>query len=329
MIIKESNLNINRYLYQFDEQIPSYIGEKGPLTTSDLDKLETLMDSSIINQWYSELSWYNGDDINDYFDELTKDTVFNEIYQQYYKSMGRRRDGSQLDIISFFKYLDNYAYIYVFNDSYLIGQMQNGLFHISHFAPKSLRGGMDILNDIASYNNIVFAVTDDLGPMLQKIGLYGDSKAVVPMFFRNMLVLKHIYTTDKRLINSLLSTLQNTKDIEDLQNNLSDSMNDIDLNEKPQKNDNSDMYSSSRIPMNYKIPHKKGFEYDDSDRDIDKFYHHYAIMVYDDYQECYKIIGYCDSIKDIPSKTKKIKTGQYSDSPLYLFDYYKNKMTDL
>lgn len=90
--------------------------------------------------------------------------------------------------------------IYAFNvgDSYLFGYYNLGV-----FIANSYSGGQTsiirLLREICQYNNVVFAITLDMAPTLQKLGLYtnGDVHKVV---FGKKLVDKMTFTTNKDLL---------------------------------------------------------------------------------------------------------------------------------
>lgn len=175
------NSILRRY---FQRQIPREIGCNGAID----DELFSLGDEL-------ESDFYD--------DEYTRnDLMFlSQIYRQYRDAMGRRRPDSVLEDYRFYYYITQRAMCFNYGNSYLFGQFSNGYFKVSHFAPASMREGYEMLKEISKYDNVIFTVTSDLAPMLKKIGFYGNDNAKIMMFFRNELVNKQIYTTDRELLD--------------------------------------------------------------------------------------------------------------------------------
>ena len=117
--------------------------------------------------------------------------------------MDRRRPGSALDVDSFWYYTRREdVYVYQTGLSYVIGQFVGGIFKPSHFAPASIREGVRLFEELLSYDNVVLAVTSDLGSMLSRLGYVGHLQ--VPMYFREQLVIKEVYATSEELFELLL-----------------------------------------------------------------------------------------------------------------------------
>lgn len=204
------SFNLNSYLRRlFVSQISDEIGFRG----------------SIDNELHQMLDYVDYDDDYDIpLEERFNEKDFNflsQVYSQYDNAMKRRREDSSLSFERFLSYILFHAYFFQYKDSFIFGQFTNGYFKVSHFAPKNIREGYEMLKEISEYDNIIFAVTEDLADMLQKIGLYGNSNATIPMFFRDELVMKHIYTTDKDLLNYFLDKIisDNFEKIDELLDN--------------------------------------------------------------------------------------------------------------
>lgn len=89
-------------------------------------------------------------------------------------------------------------YAYKYNNSYLFGYYNLGVFIANSFAGDD--GGIaPLIQSICGYNNVVFAVSMDLAPMLVKIGLYTDGK-VHTTTFGGEVVKKMTLTTNPDLI---------------------------------------------------------------------------------------------------------------------------------
>ena len=187
-LILERRNDINAILRRyFQKNIPQYIGCNGSIDShlfSLDDEIET--------------------DYDEYGDEYISDEdlpFVEQIYKQYADSMARRRPDSVLEEYRFISYIMNYALCFNYKDSYVFGQFSNGYFKVSHFAPSTMREGYEMLRELSTFDNVIFSVTDDLSPMLERIGFYGNDKAKIMMFFRDELVNKQIYTTDRELLD--------------------------------------------------------------------------------------------------------------------------------
>ena len=188
-------------------QIPSEIGSKGSIDGDlvhlrdvlgyDMNDVQRALDGNYDSNL--GLKANNEKTIEKYFPDMYR------IWKNYSDSMRRRRPGDELGIYSFTKVALGRRYAFVYGDSAILGRFSSGYFTPSHFCPNSMREGVEMLKELAKYDNILFAVTDDLGPMLVKIGLYGNDKSTIPMFFRNRMVEKQIYTTDRELLERILN----------------------------------------------------------------------------------------------------------------------------
>jgi hypothetical protein len=209
------NLRINDILNKYKNYIKSKgVGYLGQLDVSDLINPEIFRDEygEIDNKLYSI---YTEEE-----DEIDYSKVFGEydlykIWYNYKRAMERNRIGGYLDFESFMNYLLNYGgvYMYEYNDSYIIGHYKNGIFKPSHFSTENIREGNKMIKSIIRYDNIIFAVTEDLKKMLVKLGAFTDKNLVIPMIFRDMLVEKHIIFTSPDIMAKVLYKLKNEKNV--------------------------------------------------------------------------------------------------------------------
>lgn len=222
MKLRESHSSLYSMVSRFINQILDDIGYRGDVS----DRLCHLSeyfgyDSRDIYDLYRSYR-DDVDDYTDYYDAPEHiqrdidDKAFSVLedacpelagfYRGYARAMSRRRPESVLPAENFFQYaLSDDVSAFVYGNSALLGRFKNGYFKVSHFCPSGMREGLEMLEDVASYDNIIFTVTCDLAPMLLKIGLYGDDKAHIPMIFRDELVWKSILTTDRDLLKYILT----------------------------------------------------------------------------------------------------------------------------
>ncbi|MEM4360349.1 MAG: hypothetical protein QXT45_07465 [Candidatus Bilamarchaeaceae archaeon] len=77
-------------------------------------------------------------------------------------------------------------------DDFVVGRFVGRTFVASHFAPQTMKGGVDVLTDLLHIDTpVVFAVPETLADQLERIG-YRRGQIIVPMFFRGNVVYKHI-----------------------------------------------------------------------------------------------------------------------------------------
>lgn len=106
------------------------------------------------------------------------DTEIWTVYQQYSAAISRRADLGRKPV-SFFIFLNKvrngwkgskFEY-YESNGNYLLGIRKAGVFLCVYLAPKNAGIGMfKFIKEVCEYDNVVFAVTDDMASMLERLG---------------------------------------------------------------------------------------------------------------------------------------------------------------
>ena len=101
-----------------------------------------------------------------------------DAYEKYSAAITRRADLGRT-AVSFFIFLKKIRYgwkgaplqVYESNENYLIGTMRNGVFLCIYLCPKNVGIGMfKFIKEVCEYDNVVFAVTDDMANMLERLG---------------------------------------------------------------------------------------------------------------------------------------------------------------
>lgn len=105
-------------------------------------------------------------------------------YLQYKKAIESKKEELGRTAVNFFTFLSRLRHgfkgtpmsIFDSNGSYMIGIEKNGVFLCVYMAPKSRLSMYGMIKELLQYNNVVFAVTDDLGDMLTKLRVpkYGE-----------------------------------------------------------------------------------------------------------------------------------------------------------
>lgn len=128
---------------------------------------------------------------------------------------------------------------------FILGHHNNGCYIPSHFAPRTMKGGVKLLS-LFSKENVILAITDDLSKTLEKMSCYHNTDIVIPNYFRGELVHKYIWTSCplaaigiKKLYNKFLqdNTYFSFSDFtwDDIIDNITD-FSDIDNFEYPHMN---------------------------------------------------------------------------------------------
>ena len=121
-----------------------------------------------------------------------------EIWRNYMTAMDKRRPGSALSWEHFRSYILSPSVVYhSHGGSFIFGQVQDGIFFPSHFAPKGPKSAVELLKLMRS-KAVCFAVTEDLSSMLQRLG-YKRLPLRVSCDFRGTKVQKVILVSSLRI----------------------------------------------------------------------------------------------------------------------------------
>jgi len=123
--------------------------------------------------------------------------VCHRIWQNYARAMARRRKKSILPKDRFINYVCQDFVVYKYRcrslrsiPTVIFGQERYGIFCPSHFCPNTMREGYRLIKDLRQ-EKVLFAVTEDLSPMLRKAG-YIVLPFKIPMMFRGQTVWKKV-----------------------------------------------------------------------------------------------------------------------------------------
>jgi len=85
------------------------------------------------------------------------------------------------------------------DDNYLFGMWVDGYFLSVYFCPANRMGMFRLVSEIAQYNNIIFAVTQDMSPMLEKLGI-PKAEETHDAPWRRKVVTKDVFGTSQEAI---------------------------------------------------------------------------------------------------------------------------------
>ncbi|MFA6322116.1 MAG: hypothetical protein WCX71_01415 [Candidatus Buchananbacteria bacterium] len=122
-----------------------------------------------------------------------------DVYNWYHSAISRRKREPLEEGRFMYHFFeggsteDNYMY----GDSkggYILGLVRHGLFIPTHFAPKSLRGGYDVLKRLGTNADVpaVMGITDDLAATIKKMPEWIDTGMTFPAWFRGQVEQKHL-----------------------------------------------------------------------------------------------------------------------------------------
>ncbi len=140
----------------------------------------------------------------DFFMDPDISNASRAMYDQYRNAMHRHRTYTWSGFpAKFERGWDGILY----KRSALLGSDTNGYFHVSHFAPKNLREGYELIKQVAgSTQPTVFTVTDDLAKQLEKAGF--KQLAEIPQIFNGEVVNKKVMINAATKKEDVLKHLQ-------------------------------------------------------------------------------------------------------------------------
>lgn len=173
-------------------------GIKGPIPVEPADTLCNNVNSEVLNMVDSEGVRIPKKAIGS--SKYFGDTKVWDAYVKYSDAITRRADLGRT-AVNFFVFLKKIRkgwkgaplQVYENNGSYLIGTMRNDIFLCIYLCPQNIGIGMfKFIKEVCEYNNVVFAVTDDMAAMLERLGCpkYEDT---VSAKFRGKMHEKMVY----------------------------------------------------------------------------------------------------------------------------------------
>jgi hypothetical protein len=157
-------------------------GTKGNIPLFSAKELFKDVDPSIVQQ-FDRIPYYMLNDPR-YFGN----SEVWQVYQQYSAAISRKSGRSDVGFDIFMeKIMHNWMgspiMCYANNGNYLLGIVKSGVFICVYFAPKSVGIGMfKFIQEICEFDNVVFAVTDDMADMLERLGCPKHNEAVNAKF---------------------------------------------------------------------------------------------------------------------------------------------------
>ena len=85
-------------------------------------------------------------------------------------------------------------------DNYLFGYWTHGFFICAYFAPATPIGKFKIVKSICQFDNVVFPITQDMSPMLERLGIPKASTTHAAQW-RGKMVTKDVFGTSQKAID--------------------------------------------------------------------------------------------------------------------------------
>lgn len=104
---------------------------------------------------------------------------------------------------------------YEVDGSYLFGLWIDGYFLCAYFAPNGKMGMFKVISGIAQYNNIIFAVTQDMSSMLERLGI-PKAETTHDAPWRGNVVTKDVFGTSQEAIKKGFEILDRSSEFENM-----------------------------------------------------------------------------------------------------------------
>jgi hypothetical protein len=134
-----------------------------------------------------------------------------KVWSNYYNAMMSKTGKKAIKFFTWLNFvcggkMGQKIMAYTVDGSYLFGYWILNHFVAAYFAPVGYTGMAKLLKGICQYDNIIFAVTQDLSPMLERLGVPKSSETrEVP--WRSKKVTKDVFGTSQRAIKTGLKIL--------------------------------------------------------------------------------------------------------------------------
>lgn len=148
--------------------------------------------------------------------EILEESNWLDIYNNYAEAI-QRRNREPLGAESFYNHFfseGSFDKTFAYGDKakgYLLGSKKFNIFIPTHFAPKSLRGGYELMQELGESQGVpsVMAITEDLGRTLDKMPSWQKLKIdeVIMAYFKGELVKKEIYFNSHPMTQGLMAGL--------------------------------------------------------------------------------------------------------------------------
>lgn len=202
MVINENHIKnivseaLSSLLLELDMGV---IGGAGPLTTSDMED-----PSKIFEQEYNTLNSLKNGGKGAKVEKIFGETKAYKVWKNYYDAMMSKKGKKAVKFTEWLRFVcegkhGQKIYAFSVDGSYLFGLWIDNFFLCAYFAPIGFSGMAKVIRGICQFNNVIFAVTQDMSPMLTRLGVpKADKTHDAP--WRGKVVTKDVFGTSQKAI---------------------------------------------------------------------------------------------------------------------------------
>lgn len=148
------------------------------------------------------------------------DTEAYRIYMNYYNAMMSKEGKKAVGFMNWLHFVcdgkkGQPIMGYEVDGSYLFGLWIDGYFLCAYFAPNGKMGMFKVISGIAQYNNIIFAVTQDMSSMLERLGI-PKAETTHDAPWRGNVVTKDVFGTSQEAIKKGFEILDRSSEFENM-----------------------------------------------------------------------------------------------------------------
>lgn len=148
------------------------------------------------------------------------DTEAYRIYMNYYNAMMSKEGKKAVGFMNWLHFVcdgkkGQPIMGYEVDGSYLFGLWIDGYFLCAYFAPNGKMGMFKVISGIAQYNNIIFAVTQDMSSMLERLGI-PKAETTHDAPWRGNVVTKDVFGTSQEAIKKGFEILDRSSEFESM-----------------------------------------------------------------------------------------------------------------
>ena len=180
------------------------IGGAGPLTMDVMEEPSEIFaeEHKLGAQIYAkkqENPRYRAD-----LEKVFGETKAYKVWKNYYNAMTSREGKQAVGFLNWLHFVcdgkkGQKILAFQVDGSYLFGYWIRGYFLACYFAPIGFSGMAKVIKGICQYNNVIFAVTQDLSPMLTRLGV-PKAETTHDAPWRGKIVTKDVFGTSEEAI---------------------------------------------------------------------------------------------------------------------------------
>jgi len=207
MVINENNIRkvvaeaLSSLLLELDMGV---IGGAGPLSENELEEPSEIFaeEHRLANEIYMKNKANPKYKVN--LEKVFGETKAYNVWKNYYTAMTSKSGKKAVNFMSWLHYVcdgkkGQRILAFSVDGSYLFGYWIQGYFLACYFAPIGFSGMAKVIRGICQYNNVIFAVTQDLSPMLTRLGV-PKAETTHDAPWRDKIVEKDVFGTSEEAI---------------------------------------------------------------------------------------------------------------------------------